>query len=181
MDLNRKTKATFKLVLLLIKIFFVCNLVACAGFMLSKYLVDNVSIINADGSKCEECFWIAATKQGDQSLINSTFNVKYVYSLYWASTTMISIGYGDITPKNSYEVTFTVVIQFLSCLLYAYAINEIWSSMLELNRKKTRINARLTTINIYMRDKGISAELNSRINGYLTNYYYAKNLREREI
>ena len=40
---------------------------------------------------------------------------------------MISIGYGDITPKNPSEIIYTIVIQFLSCLLYAYAINEIWS------------------------------------------------------
>lgn len=32
-----------------------------------------------------------------------------------------------------------------------------------------------------MRDKEIGAELNAKINGYLNNYYYAKNLREREI
>jgi len=40
---------------------------------------------------------------------------------------MISIGYGDITPRNPTEITYTIVIQFLSCLLYAYAINTIWS------------------------------------------------------
>ena len=30
-----------------------------------------------------------------------------------------------------------------------------------------------------MRDKEIGPELNSKVNGYLINYYYAKNLRER--
>lgn len=58
---------------------------------------------------------------------DGNFSVQYSYSLYWASTTMISIGYGDITPKNPTEVAFTIVIQFLSCLLYGYSINQIWS------------------------------------------------------
>jgi hypothetical protein len=66
---------------------------------------------------------------------------------------MISIGYGDITPKNSYEVGYTICMQFLSCLLYGYAINEIWSIIQELNSKKSTIHSRLNTINIYMRDK----------------------------
>lgn len=94
---------------------------------------------------------------------------------------MISIGYGDITPQNSYEVGFTILMQFLSCLLYGYAINEIWSIILELNSKKIKIHTRLNTINIYMRDKDIKSDLTNRINGYLTNYYYAKNLRQRDI
>lgn len=94
---------------------------------------------------------------------------------------MISIGYGDITPQNSYEIGFTVLMQFLSCLLYGYAINEIWSIIQELNSKKIKIHTRLNTINIYMRDKDIKSDLTDRINGYLTNYYYAKNLRQRDI
>jgi hypothetical protein len=32
-----------------------------------------------------------------------------------------------------------------------------------------------------MRDKGIGPDLTSRIDGYLTNYYYAKNLREKDL
>ncbi len=72
---------------------------------------------------------------------------------------MISIGYGDITPKNPTEVGFTVLIQFLSCLLYGFSINSIWSIVQELNAKKTRIRSRLNTINLYMRDKDISNEL----------------------
>lgn len=92
---------------------------------------------------------------------------------------MISIGYGDITPKNPSEVGFTIFIQFLSCLLYGYAINQVWSIIQELNAKKVKIHSRLNIINLYMRDKEISPELTSRVNAYLNNYYYAKNLRER--
>jgi hypothetical protein len=43
-----------------------------------------------------------------------------------------------------------------------------------------KIHTRLNIINLYMRDKQIGPELMSRINAYLNNYYYAKNLRERE-
>ena len=93
---------------------------------------------------------------------------------------MISIGYGDITPKNPTEVAFTIVIQFLSCLLYGYSINSIWSIVQELNMKKMKIHSRLNLINVYMRDKAISPEVTSKVNAYLNNYYYAKNLRERE-
>ena len=32
-----------------------------------------------------------------------------------------------------------------------------------------------------MRDKDIQGELTSKVNAYLNNYYYSKNLRERDI
>lgn len=46
--------------------------------------------------------------------------------------------------------------------------------------KKMKIHSRLNLINVYMRDKAISPEVTSKVNAYLNNYYYAKNLRERE-
>ena len=94
---------------------------------------------------------------------------------------MVSVGYGDITPKNVIEIAFTIVIQFLSCLLYGYAINEIWNIIQELHAKKITIHSRLTTINVYMRDKEIGSDLIHRVNGYLTNYYLARNLRQRDL
>jgi hypothetical protein len=46
--------------------------------------------------------------------------------------------------------------------------------------KKMKIHSRLNLINVYMRDKSINPELTSKVNAYLNNYYYAKNLRERD-
>ena len=34
--------------------------------------------------------------------------IKYLYSLYWAITTVTTIGYGDITPVSDIEIMFTV-------------------------------------------------------------------------
>jgi hypothetical protein len=104
-----------------------------------------------------------------------------MFSLYWASTTMISIGYGDITPLNQSEVMYTIGVQFVACFVFAFSINEIWSIVQEMKVKKNKIHNRLNIINIYMRDKNISLGLKSRINAYLAHFYHTKNLREKEL
>jgi potassium voltage-gated channel Eag-related subfamily H protein 1/potassium voltage-gated channel Eag-related subfamily H protein 5 len=76
---------------------------------------------------------------------------------------------------------YTVIAQFVSCILFAFAINEVWSIIQERNSKTNKIHFRLNIINVYMRDKNVSSNLKSRVNSYLSHFYYTKNLREKEL
>ena len=51
---------------------------------------------------------------------------------------MISVGYGDITPKNTFEVLITVTTMFVSCIVFAYSINAIWEIIRELKENRYR-------------------------------------------
>lgn len=120
--MNRRVKATLKLFLLLTKIFMLCNIVACGFYYISDNLCKQGGIL--DG--CYECCWTRSVKFNQKSISESDWVTQYSYSIYWASTTMISIGYGDITPQNKYEISYTIAIQFISCLVFAYSLNQIW-------------------------------------------------------
>lgn len=107
--------------------------------------------------------------------------MQYSFSLYWASTTMISIGYGDITPLNHEEVKYTIAVQFIACFVFAFSINAIWGIIQEMKVKKMTIHARMNVINVYMRDKNVSESLKSRVNAYLSHFYHTKNLRSKDL
>lgn len=38
--------------------------------------------------------------QSQSLLADKGLIVKYIYSVYWAMTTTITVGFGDITPQN---------------------------------------------------------------------------------
>lgn len=58
------------------------------------------------------------TPEGSNSWINipairlsgKSLIVRYIYAVYWAMTTIITVGYGDITPQNYAEVLIVMVV-----------------------------------------------------------------------
>jgi hypothetical protein len=64
--------------------------------------------------------WTTAT-----GIVNSPIMKQYIYSFYFACTTMLTIGYGDITPKNQGEVMVVVLIEIVGVVSFGYLLNEM--------------------------------------------------------
>ena len=58
----------------------------------------------------------------------------YITSLYWAVITMLTVGYGDITPQTDKEKIFAIGTIILSCGVFAYALSKISNIVDEINR-----------------------------------------------
>ena len=58
---------------------------------------------------------------------------RYYYSLYWAVSVMVTIGFGEkVSPQNELELGFGVLIYLSSALFFGYTINamrEIFDEM----------------------------------------------------
>jgi hypothetical protein len=61
------------------------HLFACLWFFLGRY-----------GNVHNENNWLLA-----KDLINEDWKLQYLYSFYYSSVTMFTIGYGDITPQSN--------------------------------------------------------------------------------
>jgi len=57
----------------------------------------------------------------------------YIVSLCWAVTTMLTVGYGDITPKNSVERLVNIGIMIVGCGVFAYSMNKIGMMVQSMN------------------------------------------------
>lgn len=82
----------------------VMHWVACAWYFVGDYFG-------------EEQNWLIATH-----LVGKTNFQKYIHSLYWCAITMMTVGYGDIGPKNIIEIIFVIFVVVLGCGLSAYYI-----------------------------------------------------------
>ncbi len=71
----------------------------------------------------EEVYPVTWLKFAD--LGHSDWSERYFTSLYWAITTMITVGYGDITPLTSPEKLYTIFCMLLACGVFGYTMNRI--------------------------------------------------------
>jgi hypothetical protein len=70
----------------------------------------------------EEENWLIA-----HSIQNSDWNVQYMWAYYWATTVMMTIGFGDISATNHQEGIVLAFLELFSCIVLAYNISEIGS------------------------------------------------------
>lgn len=78
----------------------------------------------------ENINWIIKSNYQEKSLLN-----RYMASIYFITITMVTIGYGDITPINSIEIIYTLIISFISCGLFGFCLNLIGSILTEISKK----------------------------------------------
>jgi hypothetical protein len=60
----------------------------------------------------------------------------YMLSLYWTVTTVSTVGYGDYSPNTDLEIVFTMIVQFVGIMLFAYLMGNVSNVITNLNARE---------------------------------------------
>lgn len=71
--------------------------------------------------------------ENDENIEELTYWSRYVVSFYWATTTVSTVGYGDITPKNDYEIGITLITMIIAGMVFAFNVASIRDVIVEMN------------------------------------------------
>ena len=120
------------------------------------------------------CLWHLCTQLDNERNWQLKFNIqkennstKYIYSLYWTVVTMMTVGYGDITPQNELETIYAIIAIIFGCGLYAFNLNSIGIILQNNHKKETEFRNQLRIINNFMDRKHIDIKLQRKVQEYL--------------
>jgi len=100
-------------------------------------------------------------------IIDRDWKVRYVFSLYWATTTMITVGYGDITPVTTTEKVLAMITMVVAGGVFANTMNSINEILAGLDNTTQLFSQAMRAIRKYMVKKNIPRELQVKIKKYL--------------
>lgn len=145
---------------LIIFIILITHWVACGWFLIGSWE-------STSGSS-----WLIT-----KSLEEVSTRTQYMNSLYWAITTLTTVGYGDITPTTEIEIIFTLMVMFLGISMYAYIIGNVSSLISNIDAAQARYREKLNQIHAYMRENKIPHKLQQKIR----DYYQYRWIENRDI
>ncbi|EAS04444.1 cation channel family protein (macronuclear) [Tetrahymena thermophila SB210] len=159
---NNKTQNTLSLLQLLLMICSVCHIFACLfqgiAVLESNYDITKTNWMEKYGIDGNDVHWF----------------IKYNCSLYFAVTTMITVGYGDIVPITLYETFFVTIAMFVSCGVFAYSFNQIGDLVREQNRLSNEFKNEMVLVNRLLEKKKINRDLMIQVRKFLEYRFYAE-------
>ena len=149
---NRFISSTFMVIEILLRELLVSHFLACIFYTIGK-----------DQSTHHASTWLTSVYFED----SSTFEI-YITSLYWSITTMCTVGYGDIKPKTTNEIIFSIFSMVISCIMFGYVLGTIEVIVINYNSLKTRRREMLVCLNAFFKKYEIPRALRIKSKLYLS-------------
>jgi len=90
-------------------ILLIAHWIACLFYYIGSLELENTAVR-----------WLTLANMQDAATYD-----KYIISLYWAFTTMTTVGYGDVAPYTMNEKIYAIFSMLIACGVFAYVVGSI--------------------------------------------------------
>ena len=132
----------------------VTNLVACIWFLIGCF----------DG--CNDGAWASVHLHSNDTnsvVANMPAGAQYLTSIYWASATMASVGYGDIHANNTREMAFAIFVMLLGVAMYGYFIASITASIANADFERSRYREKHDCLQSMLATHSVEEDVATRV------------------
>ncbi|KOB77802.1 putative tetrameric potassium-selective cyclic nucleotide gated channel [Operophtera brumata] len=119
-------------------------------------------------SRCSERSWFSRAMLWDEQINGVRINQKktkysIVTSVYFATTVFLSVGYGDYSPGDKYDMAFVAFLSVYGVLFTGYCISEFSAVVTHWSRTKTAFLEIIITIDKFMKENSMHPDIKTRI------------------
>ena len=165
---NYQTGDLFSLFSLFFKMLFLAHTIACFWHAIAFFSLKS-SVTNQS--------WLLLNRY-----IDLPWSHRYVISVYWAFTTMCTVGYGDIPPQNAAEMGFSCMVMLIGSFGLGYCVNTVGILLGRMEESYKEFNENIKIVDNLMRRKNINQTLKIKVKKYLEFLWNSqnKNLEKEE-
>jgi CRP-like cAMP-binding protein len=163
-----------KLLMMIMSIVGITHFMACLLYFTGHPYFDDDDICNMDTGR-DTCGWVKL--QGWSSESGETdIAAKYVTALYYASTQITTVGFGDISARTTLERLFSVFSQMFGGFVFGYVLGNISTLLAAENLALSTHSSYMETLHHFMNHEGVPATLHRRVMTYMEHRYPQRNI-----
>ena len=140
-----------KLFNIIIIVLFATHLVACLWYALG------VKLDVQDSQECTDGIeegWVCR-----ENLVNKPSGHTYIAALYWAFSTLTTVGYGDISARSIEEQIFSMLMMLLGVSWYAYTVGSMSTILASFDKKNKARREKMVQVNTFIRETRLPPSL----------------------
>eukprot|EP00873_Tetraselmis_striata_P000645 jgi/Tetstr1/420909/TSEL_011972.t1 len=107
-----------------------------------------------------------ATWVGEYLGYDASVSVRYITALYWAISTMSTVGYGDITAVSPIEKVMSCLQMLMGVAMFSYFMSSMAALGAMLNSRTARLAAKRQAVDDFLSQHKLPKELSDRIRQY---------------